>query len=32
MPQRVVGKQLGELLLSRKIVTREQLEGALKVQ
>ncbi len=32
MPQRVVGKQLGELLLSRKIVTREQLEEACKLQ
>lgn len=32
MPQKIVGKQLSELLLSRKIVTREQLDEAYKVQ
>lgn len=32
MPQRVVGKKLGELLLERKLITQEQLDQALKVQ
>lgn len=32
MARRVIGKQLGELLLERKAITQEQLEAALKAQ
>ncbi|MBI3312488.1 MAG: hypothetical protein HYZ88_03070 [Candidatus Omnitrophica bacterium] len=32
MPRRVIGKQLGELLIERKVITSEQLEEALRVQ
>ncbi len=32
MPRRVISKQLGELLVERKVITQEQLETALKAQ
>lgn len=32
MARRVIGKQLGELLLERKAITQEQLDAALKTQ
>jgi len=32
MPKRVIAKQLGELLIERKVITPEQLAAALKIQ
>lgn len=32
MARRVIGKQLGELLIERKVITPQQLEEALKIQ
>ena len=32
MPRRVIAKQIGELLVERKVITTEQLEAALKMQ
>lgn len=31
-PRRVISKQIGELLIERKVITQEQLEAALKAQ